>query len=698
MKSGNVLLGLLVCLLLGTHAWAAISMVDDVTNTAQNEYGGNRYAGGNGTGSMVLDYISNTTTAKPFDNQSYAIQLDYNAPPGAYLWFVEPLVTTHDLSAFNYLSFWVKGAAGGEGFQVRLNNGTFATILQVSQCLPHGITTDWQKVVIPFSVMEQPADPVRHTPILVRSSISLIEFIIANNGTDDGGRLVGNSSGTVYIDNITFGTSAAPVWVSKYDCTWVPDGTTTTAVRGSITGFPAGTAYYTGVTFTSSPFSMAYTLGGGASRNLVHYLYRNAVGAQDGTINRTDFSGCTDIQFDIKGTTGSENPALRLMDVGWVSNSVSLAPYITTNFHTVTLPFTMYSAPNLTQLAELDFDDTSVPSGTVYVDNVVAVDTSVPAAPTAMTFNGSAVADGFHLMTQLGTVGVTAPSITADGKMERVRFEYSANGGATWVLIADDYATANGKTSYATSAGAWDLTALPIGTYLLKATAYHVGGTSSVLTHTVNLVGTPTVTPSITYTPTQTPTLTQSATITSTPTVTATASISSTLTVSATTTPTPTITATASISATKTHSATVTTTPTVTVTPTKTVTFTQSPTVTVSPTPSIAFTSTITLTPTITATPFVQEMRVLRNSFNPAIGQVLPLEARMPSRGKLRIVIYNRLGDKIIELNNQDAGPGTVALAWDGKNSDGHAVASGVYVIYTEMADQTSKHLVAVIH
>jgi len=186
---------------------------------------------------------------------------------------------------------------------------------------------------------------------------------------------------------------------------------------------------------------------------------------------------------------------------------------------------------------------------------------------------------------------------------DRVRFEYSANGGATWVLIADDYATANGKTSYATSAGAWDLTELPIGTYLLKATAYHVGGTSSVLTHTVNLVGTPTVTPSITYTPTQTPTLTQSATITSTPTVTATPSISSTLTVSATTTPTPTITATASISATKTHSATVTTTPTVTVTPTKTVTFTQSPTVTVSPTPSIAFTSTITLTPTITDTP-----------------------------------------------------------------------------------------------
>jgi flagellar hook assembly protein FlgD len=69
----------------------------------------------------------------------------------------------------------------------------------------------------------------------------------------------------------------------------------------------------------------------------------------------------------------------------------------------------------------------------------------------------------------------------------------------------------------------------------------------------------------------------------------------------------------------------------------------------------------------------------------------------MANRGVLKIVIYNRVGDKVLELFNRETEPGLVALAWDGKDTSGHQVASGVYVLYVEQAGEKSRHRVAVI-
>jgi flagellar hook assembly protein FlgD len=120
----------------------------------------------------------------------------------------------------------------------------------------------------------------------------------------------------------------------------------------------------------------------------------------------------------------------------------------------------------------------------------------------------------------------------------------------------------------------------------------------------------------------------------------------------------------------------------------------------VSASPTISATPSVTavLTATYTATPFSQEVRLLRNALNPAKGESVPLDIRMPTRGKLRVTVYSRLGDKIVELINQDAGPGIIEnLAWDGKNASHNIVASGIYVIYVEAADQKVKRLIAVI-
>ena len=61
-----------------------------------------------------------------------------------------------DASRFEYLSFWVRGAEGGEDFLIKLADERWitkqdsVTFAQVSQVLPIGITTSWQEVVIPL--------------------------------------------------------------------------------------------------------------------------------------------------------------------------------------------------------------------------------------------------------------------------------------------------------------------------------------------------------------------------------------------------------------------------------------------------------------------------------------------------------------------------------------------------------------------
>jgi len=70
----------------------------------------------------------------------------------------------------------------------------------------------------------------------------------------------------------------------------------------------------------------------------------------------------------------------------------------------------------------------------------------------------------------------------------------------------------------------------------------------------------------------------------------------------------------------------------------------------------------------------------------------------------VRIKVYNLSGTFIKELFHQSLGVGVYYknlsypdLQWDGKNMNGTLVASGVYLITTEMADHQEIDKVAVI-
>lgn len=119
----------------------------------------------------------------------------------------------------------------------------------------------------------------------------------------------------------------------------------------------------------------------------------------------------------------------------------------------------------------------------------------------------------------------------------------------------------------------------------------------------LNLMPTPTVTPTVSITPTNTPTISVTQTVTASPTLTrtptTTATPTNTPTISATPTVTPTITTTSTPTISISATATPTLTPTISETPTNT------PTISVSPTVSVSVTATPTLTPTISITPTI---------------------------------------------------------------------------------------------
>jgi len=65
-----------------------------------------------------------------------------------------------------------------------------------------------------------------------------------------------------------------------------------------------------------------------------------------------------------------------------------------------------------------------------------------------------------------------------------------------------------------------------------------------------------------------------------------------------------------------------------------------------------------------------------------------------PRQSPIKMDVFTIAGDKVIEK----ARPGTFgSIAWDGRNDSGELVASGLYIVYIKVGDQTEVFKVAVI-
>jgi len=115
-----------------------------------------------------------------------------------------------DLTGYNYLSFWVKGLKGKERFKIELHqdaslDGQFnfaqdiSSSLYVSAYLVNGVTQDWQKVVVPLKGFSNVTD-----------WSNILELVVTLENR------VGNTEGSIYIDDVLFGNVPEELLTSQY--------------------------------------------------------------------------------------------------------------------------------------------------------------------------------------------------------------------------------------------------------------------------------------------------------------------------------------------------------------------------------------------------------------------------------------------------------------------------------------------------
>lgn len=62
----------------------------------------------------------------------------------------------------------------------------------------------------------------------------------------------------------------------------------------------------------------------------------------------------------------------------------------------------------------------------------------------------------------------------------------------------------------------------------------------------------------------------------------------------------------------------------------------------------------------------------------------------VPRATEARLVIFNVLGQRVRSLVNRHYSPGNYAVLWDGRNAQGHPIASGAYFYRLDIGDQTA--------
>lgn len=83
----------------------------------------------------------------------------------------------------------------------------------------------------------------------------------------------------------------------------------------------------------------------------------------------------------------------------------------------------------------------------------------------------------------------------------------------------------------------------------------------------------------------------------------------------------------------------------------------------------------------------IPEFFKIRQNYPNPFNATTTIEYELPNQATTWVAIYNTLGQKVKTLENQIKEAGRYVLEWDGKNSFGQDVASGIY-FYVVLADE----------
>ena len=369
-----------------------------------------------------------------------------------------------DLSSFSYVSFWIKGQSGGEKVHCYVDDNVHFPAANVWTFLPDRVTTDFQKVVISTKAFYSSA---------VDWGATGGAFKIEGSNT------IPSGVGSVYIDDIRFGTKAAPVWWDNFNDGAAP--------------FNYGLDYETFVNPAGSLLTPSYdnTLFYGTTG----YSYRIDFAQNSNTTDSVillpstnqgmDVSGTDTLSFQIRSDAAGSgnNLGIGLKDVPGTESVLDLTSYLSgglssSGFKEVRIPLSAFttnvSALDLTQVrsVELWFQKSASPAltqsstFTVYLDNLQFVDASTP-TPRGLTSNGSGVGNG-GVFVPTNTVEIAMSS--SDATLEEAGFEYSTDG-TTWIRVFTATDTSTGVSSFT-----WLTSGLAAGQYQVRAYAEDVQG------------------------------------------------------------------------------------------------------------------------------------------------------------------------------------------------------------------------------
>ena len=99
--------------------------------------------------------FTDAKTVRPGGSPAGATCVRYNKVPGPSFTGVYTIILG-DLSPYATVTFWIKGAKGGEGFEIGMNDTISnkredaVMVGSIYRYLPGGITTEWQRVVVPL--------------------------------------------------------------------------------------------------------------------------------------------------------------------------------------------------------------------------------------------------------------------------------------------------------------------------------------------------------------------------------------------------------------------------------------------------------------------------------------------------------------------------------------------------------------------
>lgn len=441
---------------------AGVLVMDNFTDGTD----GNLFGGVEGVLSVnsSIQFISTVTIG----NVGMSRKITYDSTGGSFHGYSSSR-NNKDLSAYRYVSFWIRGQAGFEKFYCLVDDATVFPKARVFSFVPDKITTDWQKIVISTEAFYSAS---------VNWGATGGAFKIEANSD------IPSGAGAVYIDDIRFGTRPSPVWWDNFN-----DGSDPLIYGNSYATYinPAGSAItpsYDSTLFfgtTGYSYKAAFTSNTATTDSVILLPSAN---------NGLDITGAETLSFQLRGDSSAsgKNLGIGLKDAANAESVVNLTAYLgsgvpSTGFQEVRIPFSDFSSIDKTKVkyVEVWFQKSAGPLITqttgfsIYLDNVRFIDTSTPTAPTALKGNGTAIANG-SVFNSTVSLTVTADAGSTDPTLEEVRFEHDGlTGGASWYTIGVDTDLAD--TSYGTT---WYLQTLPRGTsYQIRALAVDVQGNVS---------------------------------------------------------------------------------------------------------------------------------------------------------------------------------------------------------------------------